>query len=130
MATNDNTQVRRNAADPRQVKFHERKQRERRRKELEDLKLLIASEPGRRLVWRLLEQCATFASVWDPSGSRMNYLAGRQDFGHFLMAELSEADDEAIYRMMREAKARQKNEELELAAFLTKSVRETDDGND
>jgi hypothetical protein len=127
----DDRPPRRNAADERQVKFHDRKQRSRRDREINDLKAVLQMEPGRRVLWRILEHCSVFASVWDPS-SRIHHNAGRQDVGHFVMAEIVAADDEAIYRMMREAKARDRADDAELTASLTKSVREPDghDSND
>lgn len=121
----DERTPRRNAADERQVKYHDRKQRSRRQRELDDLRAVLQLEAGRRLIWRVLEHCSVFSSVWDPS-SRIHHNAGRQDVGHFVMAEVAAADDEAIYRMMREAKARDRADDAELTASLTKSVRETD----
>ena len=101
----------RNAADPRQVQRAERKDRERRKRELEDLRFVLSSYSGRRLLWRLLGHCSVFQSIWDPS-SKVHHNAGRQDVGHFLMAELTAADEEAFFVMMREARDERKKDEL------------------
>lgn len=92
-----------NAADAQQVKEAGRKDRERRKRELEDLKSVLTSLEGRRFIWRLLGHCKVFESIWHPS-AQIHHSAGKQDVGHFIMAEVVEADQEAFLRMMQEAK--------------------------
>ena len=112
-----------NASNPRHQRFLERRQKRDRDRELSDLRHVLSTDQGRRVLWRLLEHCSVFRTIWDPS-SRIHHNAGRQDVGHFVMAELEEADEEAIYRMMREAKLRQRSEDAEFAASLTPSAEE------
>lgn len=92
-----------NAADKGKVKEGSKKANQRRRKELADIKVILELPQGRRVLWRLMEQCNTFESIMEQS-SRIYYLAGRQDLGHFLMAEIVASDEEALFKMMREAK--------------------------
>lgn len=102
----------RNAADPEQVKRGGRKEKDARDRELHDLRAVLATEPGRRVLWRVLWHCGVFASVYD-EGPLIYKNAGRQDVGHFLMAEIEAADDEAIFRLMVEARRREKRTDTE-----------------
>lgn len=92
-----------NAADGRQVEEARRKEKDKRKGEIEDLKVVLASKQGRRVLWRVLKHCKVFESIWDAS-SRIHHNAGRQDTGHFIMAEICSADEESLFTMMREAK--------------------------
>lgn len=123
----------RNAADEKQVRRGTRLAVRRRERELNDLRAVLALPVGRRVLWRVLTHCRVFASIWDPS-SRIHYQAGRQDVGHYLIAEIDEADSEAIFTLMREAKAHERAEALENVASRTPSaegqVRDTEAGDD
>ena len=92
-----------NAADPQQVKRAGELEERSRERELNDLRVVLQSREGRRTVWRLLEKCRAFESVFEAS-AKIYYNAGRQDVGHYLMAEVVEADEEALFLMMRENK--------------------------
>lgn len=96
-----------NAADPTQVKAADNRILNGRDRELSDLKFILSLPEGKRFVWRLLAHCKTFESVWEPS-ARIHYLAGVQDVGHFLMAEISEADESALIGMMQEKLKKEK----------------------
>lgn len=92
-----------NAADENQVKEARLTEKRIRERELGDLRYLLASAQGRRLIWRLLGHCKSFESVWEPS-AKIHYNAGKQDVGHFLMAEIIAADENSFLQMMKEAK--------------------------
>lgn len=109
-----------NTADPKQVKFAGRKVKEARELELEDLRSLLATAPGRRFIWRVLGYCKVFADVFDDSTpTRTAFNAGVQNVGHFVMAEITEADEEAFFKMMRESRATQKRQAAEAEALRT-----------
>lgn len=111
----------RNAADPQQVQRGARLSSRRRERDMADLRAVLATLEGRRVFWRLLEHCKVFQSIWDPS-SRLHYQAGVQDVGHYVMAEIGEADEEALFRMMREARGRANAEATENVAGRTPSA--------
>ena len=92
-----------NAADKKQVKEGGRKERDKRKDELADLKAVLDTDPGRRVMWRLMEQCKVFGSIWE-SSAKIHYNAGQQDLGHYLMGEVVAADEDALFKMMQEAK--------------------------
>lgn len=92
-----------NAADPKQVKRAANKEQFKKDNERSDLSKVLETPEGRRVMWRLLEHCKVFGSVWDPS-SRIHYYAGKQDVGHFLMAEIVDAGEDYLLAMMKENK--------------------------
>src|SRR5690348_3711287 len=95
-----------NAADPKQIAEASRKEKDRRKRELAELRRLLDLPDGRRFLWRLLEHCDVFASVYDDVPVRMAHHSGKQDVGHFLLAEINDAQPTALLQMMREAKER------------------------
>jgi hypothetical protein len=99
---NENAVVK-NAADAEQIKNAGKKLSVKRENELSDLKKILSLPEGRRLIWRLLGFCKVFESIWHPS-ALIHANAGRQDVGHFIMAEVSDADQEAFFTMIRENK--------------------------
>lgn len=92
-----------NAADENQVERAGKSLENRRHQELSDIRTVLASASGRRLLWRLMEKCRTFSSVWDNS-ARIHYNAGQQDIGHYVMAEIVDADENLLFKMMKEQK--------------------------
>lgn len=94
-----------NAASEKQVKKMASKGERLRHQEISDLKQVgDQSIHGRRLLWRILSRCGTFESAHHASGSQVYYNIGRQDLGHWLMAEILAADQELYFKMQREAK--------------------------
>ncbi len=91
-----------NLADPSTVKKAERKEKDIRRQELNDIRTVLSNSSGRRMVWRLMEMCNTFSSIFNNDASQMSYRSGKQDLGHFLMAEIVEADENLLLKMMKD----------------------------
>lgn len=112
-----------NAADPKQVKAAGRKEKQARERELADLIAVLQTEPGRRFVWRVLGYCKLFTDVWDPS-NRIHFNAGLQHVGNWLTAEVTAADEEAFFLMMRESQARVRQEQIEAEATRTQRTEE------
>lgn len=76
--------------------------RERRRRELEDLKWLMAHPQGRRIVTRLLDVAGVNRSSYNHSGSLMAFNEGRRDIGLFITAEVLEAAPEGYFKLLKE----------------------------
>lgn len=108
--------LQRNAADPEQVKHAERKARQHAERFAESLQAVMQMPAGRFVLWVLLERAGIYRSVWDASGSRITYNAGKQDYGHELLASMLEADEDAYQLMEREMRAWLKSEARETAA--------------
>lgn len=93
----------RNAASERQVQKGKDKERRLEERLSADLRAVLSTTSGRRVMWRLLEECKTFESIWEPS-AKIHYLAGRQDLGHFILAIIEKASVESLFQMMKEKK--------------------------
>jgi len=119
----------RNAADPQQVRRAGRRDRDRHARELEWVRAVLAHGDGRAMVWTLLERAGIFRSVWHTS-AMIHYNAGRQDFGHELMALVIEADEEGFELMQREARTRARRERLENEAAHTPRQGGTNGGSE
>lgn len=80
--------------------------------ELADLRELVKSSAGRRVLWRLLEHCGVFRSIWSNS-ALIHFNEGKRDTGLFLMHEIAEADPNGLLTMMSEVNARDLAERIE-----------------
>ena len=76
--------------------------RETRRKELEDLKWLMAHPQGRRIVCRLLEEAGVNRTSFNHSGSLMAFNEGKRHLGLFLTAEVLQAAPEGYFKLLKE----------------------------
>lgn len=93
-----------NAADEGQVKSAGIKEKIGRDRDLDDMKKVLATDFGRRFVWRLLSRAKVFESIFETS-SKIYYNAGIQDFGHYLVAEVVDANPDAYIQMMLDSRA-------------------------
>jgi hypothetical protein len=105
MATKSNT------TDPTDLRGLEREAeadeagaRERRRRELDDLKWLMAHPQGRRIVSRLLEEAGVNRTSFNHSGSLMAFNEGKRHIGLFFTAEVLEAAPEGYFKLLKEYK--------------------------
>ena len=90
-----------NAADEGQVQSAVKKERLSRDQELDDIKWLLSERSGRRFLWRMLNRCRVFESVYHQS-SLVYYNSGQQDIGHFILSEITTAHPDALVTMMQE----------------------------
>lgn len=97
-----------NAADPKQVRRGRSRERVAREEQLHALRSVLATPEGRYCLWHLLGQSKVMASVFARDPAQTAYNAGRQDFGHFLIAEIGEASPKAWLLMQQEAQVRAK----------------------
>ena len=88
--------------DSKEVEMAELQERERRKQELNDLRTILSNSSGRRFMWRLLETCKVFNSVYSQDAHMMAYYSGKQDLGHFLMSEITEADNNLLLKLMKD----------------------------
>lgn len=100
-------------ADPTDLKRQERDAdadealaRERRRKELDDLRWWLGHPQGRRIVGRLLEEAGVFRSSFNHSGSLMAFNEGKRHMGLYLTGELLEASADGYMKVLKEFKAK------------------------
>lgn len=107
-----------NAADEKQVSRAARKEQRKEAQRLVMTKAALATYDGRAFCWELLAKARVFESIWHPS-AQIHYNAGRQDFGHELMADLIAADEQLYLTMETEARARARRDNAETDAAHT-----------
>lgn len=97
----------RNAADPAQVNRARQNDRDRERQWLANVRAVMNTPHGRAVMWELVREARVYESIWCPN-AEIHYRAGRQDYGHWLLAQLIAADDGLYELMEREARERAK----------------------
>ncbi len=90
-------------SDKKQVKQAEIKLKLGRDLELSDIAFVLSTLEGRRFVWRLLSRCQVFRAEYENS-ARIHFDAGQRNLGLFIMAEISEANENLLFKMMSENK--------------------------
>lgn len=91
--------------------LEELKMKEERRRELTDIGTVLSNASGRRFVWRVLEKCGAFSSTFSKEQLTMAYLSGKQDLGHFIMSEIVASDENLLFKLMKENKTKDKEDE-------------------
>lgn len=91
-----------NAADTKQVKKAEFKEKDLEKQRLNDIRTVLSNASGRRFIWKLMSKCNTFGSVYSEQPSTMAYLSGQQDLGHYVMSSIIEADENLLLKIMKE----------------------------
>jgi len=73
-----------------------------RSEELHTIRKLMNTENGRSFMFRCLQRCGTYDSVFDTDALKHAYNSGSRDFGVWLECELKEAANESFLIMLRE----------------------------
>lgn len=94
-----------NAADPEQVKNAEKKEKRGRDLELNDWTATFDTPQRRRTLRKILAYCGVHHTVLGATDSQTNFNAGRQDVGHYLEAQILEADPNIYSLMVTEDRA-------------------------
>lgn len=102
-----------NAADPNQVKHASRKERDRRVRDLKDLRAVLASPEGRRVLWRVLCYCEVFVDPTHQRGDMTHQNIGKGNVGRFMISEINEADEQSYFTMMQEARVERERDAIE-----------------
>ena len=90
-----------NAADREQVAAAKKLEKEVRKDELADMRLLLSDPAGRRFLWRMLKRCGLYRLSY--TGNSETYLReGERNVGLWLMTELSQANPDAFFLMQKE----------------------------
>lgn len=108
----------RNASDPEQVRRAAKKERDRAEYFRAALVATLKTAEGRAVIWELLDLAGVYRSIWVPN-AEIHYRAGRQDFGHELMALVLAAGEDLYLLMETEARARKRKDNAETDAAHT-----------
>jgi hypothetical protein len=112
----------RNAANPRQVKWAERREQERLESFVVSLAEVMHTTAGRRVFGELLERAGLYRSSYDNSGSATYFNEGRRNFGLEIQAMLVQAGEETYELMEREMRAYRRSLEREASAVQQAST--------
>lgn len=67
-----------------------------------DVRWLTSSRRGRRILWRILEQCGVFRLSYAPSATAMAFNEGQRSYGNRILALIHEVAPETYPAMLRE----------------------------
>ncbi|HVJ30662.1 MAG TPA: hypothetical protein VNA66_10170 [Gammaproteobacteria bacterium] len=73
----------------------------------DDMRRVLATEEGRRMLFKILAHCRVFETI-TVQNSLIYTLSGARDVGLFVMAQITRADELAFLRMMQENMARER----------------------
>ena len=90
-----------NASDEKSVKSQKQKDKNIRDTELEDLRLLLSKQWGRRLVWRILEQSGMYRTSFTGNSTTF-FNEGARNIGLWLVDEVLSADTDQYLSMIKE----------------------------
>ncbi|MFN7610835.1 MAG: endopeptidase [bacterium] len=89
-----------------QSEAHRQKAENARKTFVEDVKWLMSSPRGRRLVWWLLSKSGINRTSFNNSGSVMAFNEGQRNIGLMLQGEVLEASPDAFMTMLEEQRKR------------------------
>ena len=90
-----------NASDEKSVKSQTQKDKNIRDTELEDWRLLLSKQWGRRLVWRILEQSGMYRTSFTGNSTTF-FNEGARNIGLWLVDEVLSADADQYLSMIKE----------------------------
>lgn len=91
-----------NAADKDDLKNQKNKEKFKNKQQEMDLKFILGTEQGRRLLWRYLGLAGVFEQSAHASGSWTYFNEGRRSIGLRLLTEITETDANLYLKMMLE----------------------------
>lgn len=92
-----------NLADTAQVKDADKKVRFGRERELEDMKFILSTPQGQRVLWRYLEHCGIYRDSFTGNSSTF-YNEGRRSIGIKLLEDITTASPDAYIKMLTDHK--------------------------
>ncbi len=98
--------------DPTDIRSQERAQAEAARRERVvkdteegDIKWLVSSKRGRRIVWRFLDQSGVFRLSFNTNSMQMAFNEGNRNSGNRLLAMVNDVAPDAFTLMLKESKS-------------------------
>lgn len=108
-----------NALDSGQMKRAERRAKRTQKRYEDALVAVMKSAEGAIVLWHLLGRCGVNQSVMARGRKEVLYMAGRQDIGHTLLADMTRVDPDAYAEVERAMRALQRRDELDEIAART-----------
>lgn len=116
-----------NAADPRQVRHARQREKRLVEQRVDQMRAVLETVAGRAVLWRLLGELGYGLNLAALPADRLAITAGMQGGMWNLLAQIVEADEGALIKMMREARAAQKDEATVAEAVRTPGADEERD---
>lgn len=113
-------------SNPRQVKRAKKAEKEATQLQIDDVKFLLKTKPGRRFFWRYLGRCGVFKSSFT-GNSHTFFNEGERNIGLMLFNDLLLADPDAFTLMRDEAMYDAEVKEEKEGEAITDSKKEEDD---
>jgi hypothetical protein len=90
-----------NAADPQQLKDAQISEQDRLTLEAKDIVEVLNTPAGKRVFWRLLEDCHLFGTVFNHDPLEMARLAGQQEIAHTWRTRIDQAIPGAFLKLQQ-----------------------------
>jgi hypothetical protein len=97
----------RNAADEGGLESQRQAEHNEKRRRRDDLKQVLGTREGRRLLNRLIQMCGVYDHGFEPSGQKMAYEKGQRDIGVMIVADIKEVSPESYLTMLRESEEKE-----------------------
>ena len=110
-----------NAADPQQLKDAQVNEQDRLTLEAKDLAEVLNTPAGKRVFWRLLEDCHLFGTVFNHDPLEMARLAGQQEIAHTWRARIDGAVPGAFLKLQQSVALERAAQDRERRARRTAS---------
>ena len=87
--------------DPNVIKDRKRRLSVKDQQDQEDIRKVLSTPEGRRLVWRMMDQTKMLApDLFSPDPQQLSYQTGKRDVGVWLYAEIVKADPQRFIEMI------------------------------
>lgn len=97
-----------NAADPEQIREATAKEKLMIDQEAADMKAVLETPQGRRMLWRFMEASGVYTQSAVQSGSWTYFNEGRRCIGNMILSKILQAGPEYYLQMMNENKENKK----------------------
>jgi len=91
-------------------------------KHLNDIRSMLKSPEGRRVMWYMLSSCRTMAASMSANPYDTAYREGQRSIGLMLLDDIMEAKPEAYDQMRREYASNSKTDDFELKRRLKEEL--------
>lgn len=81
---------------------------QRRKQYRSDLRTVMLTPEGKRLIWALLRKCNIHTTIMNESHAQMAFMAGQQNTGHELIADIEDAAPGSFLEMQKEMLAEER----------------------
>jgi hypothetical protein len=89
------------------------KEQDRIKQEKDDCAWVVSTEQGRRFMWKILSHCGVYRDIETAGGENEAFKQiGRRQVGLHLLGLISDASEDQIFNMMKEAKQRSIEEKI------------------